>query len=106
MRWRGEIGSIAFEPEAIRTRLRDLERPVAVVRVEGRVGVASGEPAADLPPAGPGLISGRESAADDGPELIAWADRLAPSQLGDPAFRAAHAVELAYASGSMAAGIA
>src|SRR4051812_28434818 len=105
MRWRGNPAAVAFEPAEVRARLRDLERPVAVVRIDGRVGGASGESAADQGPA-TRPVGAAGAPADDGPELLAWADRLPASQLGDPAFRSAHAVELAYAAGAMATGIA
>ena len=88
--WRGEGAAAVFDERSIRTALLELDRPLLVVRVDGRVGV------------------GRDGAlAEDGDgEVLAIAPPLPAEQLGDPSFRSDHGVALAYAAGAMANGIA
>jgi trans-AT polyketide synthase/acyltransferase/oxidoreductase domain-containing protein len=89
-RWRGDPAAIAFDPAAVRERLRDLAAPLFVVRAGGRHGVAAGG----------------EAGPEGEHELVAAADPVDPGRLGEPAFRSDHGVRLAYAAGPMANGIA
>jgi trans-AT polyketide synthase, acyltransferase and oxidoreductase domains len=88
--WRNGSGAVAFDERSIRAALQQLDRPLHVVRVDGRVGIASGAALAD---------------AGDG-EVLALVPSLPAERLGDPGFRADHGVRLAYAAGAMANGIA
>jgi PfaD family protein len=67
--------------------LRRLDVALAAVRVDGR-------------------ICFREAGAEGDAEVVAVAPPLPAERLGDPAFRAQHGVDLAYAAGAMANGIA
>jgi trans-AT polyketide synthase/acyltransferase/oxidoreductase domain-containing protein len=81
-----ETTSIVLDDDAGAGLLRDLDRGFVVVHVEGRVHFApSGEAEGDV---------------------VAVAPALPASRLGDPGFLADHGVELAYAAGAMANGIA
>ncbi|MEZ4237119.1 MAG: PfaD family polyunsaturated fatty acid/polyketide biosynthesis protein [Myxococcota bacterium] len=60
-------------------------------------------------PAGPAAATGGTATLGDegdGLPLLAWVPALTPDRLGDPAFRRAWGVRVAYASGAMANGIA
>jgi PfaD family protein len=86
------VQEIAFDAAGIAAGLARLDRPCFLLRVDGRVGLATaGEPA----PAGSGAA-----------ELLALSPPSPPASLGDPEFRAEHGVELSYMAGAMAAGIA
>jgi trans-AT polyketide synthase/acyltransferase/oxidoreductase domain-containing protein len=90
--WSGPVDSLEFEGDAIRRRLADLASPCFAVDYEGRVGVTSeGE---ITPP------------SDSGPELVAAVGSLPADRLGSAEFRRAHGVDLAYAAGAMANGVA
>ncbi|WP_067689454.1 PfaD family polyunsaturated fatty acid/polyketide biosynthesis protein [Nocardia jejuensis] len=79
---------VAHTAEDISARLLELDRPLWIVRHEGRVGATTDE-----------------ALAAHG-EILAAVGPLPPEQLGDSGFRAAHGVRAAYAAGAMANGIA
>lgn len=93
--WSGAMKSVAFDPAQFRLRLENLTRPCFVVREQGEIGLTN-----------EGTLISANGADGHGLELVAIAPPLTPSQLGDPAFRAAHNVDYAYAAGAMANGIA
>jgi PfaD family protein len=93
--WKGPFDAIAFDEEGIRAGLQKLELPCYVVSVSGRIGVTNH-----------GSLCLLESSHDEHTTLVASAPPLLPEQLGNPDFRAYHGVKYAYASGSMANGIA
>jgi trans-AT polyketide synthase, acyltransferase and oxidoreductase domains len=86
---------IAFDERRWADLLRDLDRPLLVVRLGGRVGLSDGMSSA--PVGFPGDVAG---------EVLDWLPPSPPERLGDPAFRADHGVRLAYMTGAMANGIA
>lgn len=88
----GPLG-VQSGPDAVRAALERLDVPFAVV--EGPDGLAVGVDGA--------VTIGRGAAG--GAPLRAWIPALTPDRLGDPAFRAAHGVRVAYAAGAMANGI-
>ena len=79
---------------ALRRALADLQRPLHVVDVGGRLGVA--DRGAILPPG---------EAGPDRYPLLARVPALPPERLGDAAFQAAHGSRYAYVVGAMADGI-
>lgn len=87
------------DPAELRSALRRLARPVAIVDDAGRV-------AAGLD----GTITVGEAAvpppAASAYPLLAYSPALRPEQLGDAGFRAAHGLRFAYAAGAMANAIA
>ncbi|MFO0799093.1 MAG: PfaD family polyunsaturated fatty acid/polyketide biosynthesis protein [Gemmataceae bacterium] len=78
---------------AVRAAVSDLGSPVVVVETNHGPAVASG---------GKVQLGG----AADGLPLLAYLPPLRPEQLGDPTFRADHALRFAYKTGAMANGIA
>jgi trans-AT polyketide synthase/acyltransferase/oxidoreductase domain-containing protein len=90
--WSGPVDSLAFDGEAIRGRLADLASPCYAVDYGGRIGLTSEGEIAAL--------------SDHGPELVAALGPLPVDRLGSPEFRRAHGVQLAYAAGAMANGVA
>ncbi len=93
--WEGPLESVAFDEEAMRAMALDGDRPLYVVKIDERIGMAqSGGPA----PTG----RGRTATA----QLLLKAPPLSPEQLGDDRFRVDHGVKFAYATGAMANGIA
>jgi trans-AT polyketide synthase/acyltransferase/oxidoreductase domain-containing protein len=80
------------DPAAVRAAIGDLARPVVVVDTGRGFAVADG-----------GTVRLGEPG---GTPVAAYLPPLRPEQLGDPAFRAAHAVRYAYKTGAMANGIA
>jgi PfaD family protein len=85
---------VTCDVEAVRRHLLDLAQPVTVVWAGGQFGILDG--AGEGPSFAPaGVVA----------ERIVLPPVL-PSHLGDPAFRQAHGVALAYEAGPMANGIA
>ncbi|HVA26481.1 MAG TPA: PfaD family polyunsaturated fatty acid/polyketide biosynthesis protein [Chloroflexota bacterium] len=93
-RWYGQSADVAFDVAGMQAKLLDLDRPCYVVRREGRIGLASSGEA--LP----------ESSADGQADLLALVKPLPPRLLGDSSFQDCYRVQLSYATGSMANGIA
>jgi PfaD family protein len=91
-------GGAAPEPldSALPGALRDVGRPLYVVREGERLGVSLSGSAAvgDCPGAAPG-----------GLPLLAYAPPLNPRMLGDPGFKQDHGLRYAYVAGEMANGI-
>ena len=81
------------EPGDVRAAVSDLGSPVVVVET----------------PHGPAVAAGGSvqlGAPADGLPVLAYLPPLRPEQLGDPTFRADHALRFAYKTGAMANGIA
>jgi PfaD family protein len=82
--------------DALIAHLQTLDRPLAVVAVDGEVAVCPG-----------GQVTlGGAPPTDDALPLLAWVPALTPDRLGDPAFRTAYGVRANYVAGAMANGIA
>lgn len=91
--WQGLPHQIAFDEAGMLAALQHLDQPCYIVRVGGRVGVAtSGTPA----------TAGTPGTA----ELLATLPPVQPATLGDTAFRQAYGVRYTYMAGAMANGIA
>ncbi|MBV8085719.1 MAG: PfaD family polyunsaturated fatty acid/polyketide biosynthesis protein [Chloroflexi bacterium] len=90
--WRGDVRSVAFDAAGMQARLRELDQACYAVRIDGRVGLTS-----------EGEVCPGAGGSD---EVLAMSRPLPASSLGDASFRAAYGLRLAYASGSMANGIA
>ncbi len=93
--WQDPAEVIAFDPAGIKEKLLHLHQPCYLVRYQGRLGATHEEGVAAPSNGTSGEI-----------ETLAVVSPLQPHQLGDPGFRTAHGVQYAYASGSMANGIA
>ena len=91
--WRGDSADVAFDAAGMQAALLELERPCYALRVGGKLALASG-----------GELTSSDGNSDD--LLLASSRPLPPGHLGDASFRTDYGVRLAYASGSMANGIA
>ncbi len=92
----GDLTPLADATE-FRRRLRDLRRPVYLVRQDGELWIANEGEAR--------FGSFETSAADDMP-VVGFAPPLSPGQLGDQSFCADHRLRYPYMTGAMANGIA
>lgn len=90
--WQGDPAEIAFDAAGMRAGLLQLDAPVYLLRLGGKIGVANG---GSLTAAGQG-----------GAELLAFAPPLPAERLGDDGFRAAYGTRYAYYTGAMANAIA
>ena len=94
--WRPDGTAPTADPAAVRGLFGDLRAAVAVVRSPDGFAVGSG---------GTAVLGGPAPAPDCFP-LAAHLPPLAPADLGDPAFLAAHRLTYPYMAGAMANGIA
>jgi len=89
--WQADLQSIAFDEQAVEDKLRDLDRPLYVVQLQGKVGITN-----------EGVIQ----MGDDGKAgvlgFIASAPAMHIEDLGNPAFKTFHNTRYAYYAGSMA----
>ena len=92
--WIGEIDSIAFTKEEIKSKLLDLDKPCYFVRKNGQIGVTND-----------GYLGDNHGKFQD-METLTAIPPLRPQQLGDPNFLEFHNVKYAYMTGAMANGIA
>lgn len=81
--------NLAFDKAGIKEKLLQLDKPVYVVAEGDKIGLSND-----------GGIKGR------GNEAVAFAQAVAPEQLGDPNYCKHHGVKYAYYAGAMANGIA
>ncbi len=86
--WKIEEASISSSDREIRERLMDLTQPIYLAKKDQSLGVSQ-------------TISG-----DGTIDVLAFAQRLNPEDLGDDAFKTQHGVKYAYHGGAMANGIA
>jgi trans-AT polyketide synthase, acyltransferase and oxidoreductase domains len=84
------------EKRAFSEGLRQLDRPLYAVDVEGRLGVARD---------GTAILGNQESLPANDYPLLGWSPPLPVESLGDPGFKADHGLRLAYVCGAMANGI-
>ncbi len=89
-----DLNEAAFEPEAIRAALRDINHPLYVIEKEGRIGIVS---------APSDEATFREQV---GGHFITGIPALPIETLGDVGFKKTYRVRCAYYAGSMANGIA
>ncbi len=89
-----DLSQAAFEPEAIRACLLEINRPLYVIEVNGKIGLIS--VTCDEP----------TFRAQTGGHFIAGIPALPINNLGDTGFKETYQVRCAYYAGSMANGIA
>jgi PfaD family protein len=91
--WAPGTAAPTDDPAAVRAAIADLGRPVVVVQTAHGPAVAPG-----------GNV--RLGEVSGGSPVAAYLPPLRPEQLGDPTFRADHALRFGYKTGAMANGIA
>ena len=89
--WNGPIDSVEFSEDGIRALLLQLNRPVFVLEMDGRIGLTN---QGELQPGGAGAVPCH---------AVSWPVDI--ESLGDPAFQRTYHTNYAYASGAMAQGI-
>lgn len=90
--WKGSPREIVFDVEGIKEKLQQTDRPCYVMKdFRGRIGVSN---------------TGELVAQGRGLQVLAIANPMTASQLGDPTFRADYKLKYAYKTGAMANGIA
>jgi trans-AT polyketide synthase, acyltransferase and oxidoreductase domains len=82
--------------KAFADALRDLSRPLYMVDIKDRIGVAQD---------GTAVLDTSQQTAADSHRLLAWAPAFSLESLGDHGFKADHGLRLAYICGAMANGI-
>ena len=87
--WQGAWEDVAFDEEAVRAALLNLEETLYVVRIDGRVGVTR---------------AGKIDAAGEG-ELLSVLSPLPIENLGDAGFNATYGTRYTYYGGAMASAI-
>ena len=93
--WKGDLNTVVFEPEAIKTKLLNLTKPCYFVGQQGQIGVTN-----------EGELVDEDNSKTPQIETLTAIPPLVPQQLGDRTFLDFHKVKYAYAAGSMANGIA
>ena len=91
--WRGSLDSVVWQEEKIHALLQQIDRPVHIVRQQGRIGVSQSEP----------VIANNAAHTAD---WLLTAPAIALDHLGNPTFCEAHSAQYAYMAGAMAGGIA
>ncbi|BBO66831.1 2-nitropropane dioxygenase [Desulfosarcina alkanivorans] len=94
--WKPDRLSPATGHQAVCKAVYHLERPVYVLEMDGRIGVAQD---------GIATLGTIERPAADSRRLLGWAPPLALESLGDPGFKSDHGLRFAYVCGAMANGI-
>ncbi len=90
--WQGSPRDIVFDTQSIKEKLNDTSRPCYVMKdFQGRIGASNG---------------GQLVAEGRGLQVLAMANAMSPSQLGDPTFIQDYGLKYAYKTGAMANGIA
>lgn len=90
--WKGSPYDIVFDTESIQQKLKETNKPCYVMKdFRGRIGVSNG---GELVSEGRGL------------QVLAMANPMTASQLGDASFREDYNLKYAYKTGAMANGIA
>ncbi|MEL6931148.1 MAG: PfaD family polyunsaturated fatty acid/polyketide biosynthesis protein [Cyanobacteria bacterium J06600_6] len=93
--WQGDLNTIAFESEKIKTKLLNLAKPCYFIRRQGQIGVTND-----------GELVDQDNHNTSKLETLTAIAPLVPQQLGERNFLNSHQVKYAYAAGSMANGIA
>jgi trans-AT polyketide synthase, acyltransferase and oxidoreductase domains len=93
--WQGNINTVSFDAEGIKSKLRNLEKPCYIVNKEEQIGVTN-----------EGHIAPINDGKKDKIETLIAVPSLSIQQLGDPSFLDFYGVKYAYATGAMAQGIA
>ncbi|MBD2693672.1 PfaD family polyunsaturated fatty acid/polyketide biosynthesis protein [Anabaena catenula] len=93
--WQGNINTVSFDAEGIKSKLRNLEKPCYIVKKEEQIGVTN-----------EGHIVAINDGKKDKIETLIAVPSLSIQQLGDPSFLDFYGVKYAYATGAMAQGIA
>ncbi|MBD2663048.1 2-nitropropane dioxygenase, NPD [Richelia sinica FACHB-800] len=93
--WKGSLDYIAFEKNAIKSKLFTLDKPCHIVRINGKIGITND-----------GYLAPIEDTASTQLELLTSVTPIHSQQFGDPSFLAFHGVKYPYMTGAMAGGIA
>ncbi|MFQ4144537.1 PfaD family polyunsaturated fatty acid/polyketide biosynthesis protein [Chlorogloeopsis sp. ULAP02] len=93
--WQGSLDLVSFDEAGIKTKLLNIDKPCHILRLKGCIGVTN-----------EGYLYQSEPNARKQIEVLISVPPLAIQQLGDRTFLDFHGVKCAYASGSMAGGIA
>ncbi|WP_071187163.1 PfaD family polyunsaturated fatty acid/polyketide biosynthesis protein [Trichormus sp. NMC-1] len=93
--WQGNINTVSFDAEGIKSKLRNLEKPCYIVKKEGQIGVTN---EGHIVP----INHGNQAQI----QTLITVPSLSIQQLGDPSFLDFYGVKYAYATGAMAQGIA
>ncbi|WP_016952042.1 PfaD family polyunsaturated fatty acid/polyketide biosynthesis protein [Anabaena sp. PCC 7108] len=93
--WQGNINTVSFDAEGIKSKLRNLEKPCYILKKEGQIGISN-----EL-----NIVHYNHSNSAKIETLIS-VPSLSIQQLGDPTFLDFYGVKYAYATGAMAQGIA
>ena len=93
-RWTAKGCLPACGTAAMVEALRDLAKPVFIVDVDGKMGVAN-----------EGSVQIESTGKSDGAPLLGWVPPLPLESLGDPGFKRDHGLQYAYVCGAMANGI-
>ncbi|MFB2976447.1 PfaD family polyunsaturated fatty acid/polyketide biosynthesis protein [Microseira sp. BLCC-F43] len=96
--WQGALNSVAFDQEGIKGKLLNLVKPCYIVRKQGQIGITNEGYLGDA--------NNNSNGKTSPVETLTAVPPLLPQQLGDPSFLTFHGVKYAYATGSMANGIA
>lgn len=93
--WQGALNTVAFDKEGIQAKLRNLDQPCYVLRLNEQIGIAND-----------GDLVDAEKGKTNQPGILAAVPPLSAQQMGDSSFLKFHGVKYAYAAGAMANGIA
>ncbi|MBW4635674.1 MAG: PfaD family polyunsaturated fatty acid/polyketide biosynthesis protein [Iphinoe sp. HA4291-MV1] len=93
--WQGSLNSVAFDEEEIKAKLLNLDKPCYILRKQSQIGITN-----------EGYLGDVENGKTQPVKTLTAVPPLLPQQLGDPSFLTFHGVKYAYATGSMANGIA
>ncbi|WP_413173816.1 PfaD family polyunsaturated fatty acid/polyketide biosynthesis protein [Anabaena azotica] len=93
--WHGDLNSVAFDTDTIKSKLRHLEKHCYIVRKENQIGITN-----------EGNISYTSNGKTDQLELLLSVPPISLQQLGDNNFLTFYGVKYPYITGAMAQGIA
>ncbi|WP_423753484.1 PfaD family polyunsaturated fatty acid/polyketide biosynthesis protein [Chlorogloeopsis fritschii] len=93
--WQGSLNLISFDEAGIKSKLLNIDKPCHILKAEGNLGATN-----------EGIVYSQEHSKNGQIEVLITVPPLVIQQLGDRAFLDFHGVKCAYASGSMANGIA
>ncbi|MBC6473918.1 MAG: hypothetical protein GDA48_14845 [Hormoscilla sp. GM102CHS1] len=96
--WQGDLNSVAFDEQGIKTKLLNLDKPCYFLRVKGRMGITNDGYL--------GAVADADNGKTSSVETLTAVPPLLPQQLGDPSFLDFQGVKYANSSEAMANGIA
>ncbi len=93
--WRGLLDCVSFDEAGIKAKFLDLDKTCYILRIGGQLSVTN-----------EGYLCPFDNGETGQVEVLMAAPPISIQQLGDPSFLTFHGVKYAYATGSMAGGIA